>query len=134
MAAARSVRKIYDLSFSEIELNLTEGLLLSYVDAYGPTIQSQLADVMGLGSPSIVNLVDTLTERGLVSREPDPADRRVRRVVVTNAGHKLALRVAELDEILARRLRKGLTKADRARIAEMLAIVQRNLDGAMTEF
>ncbi|MFC4427668.1 MarR family winged helix-turn-helix transcriptional regulator [Deinococcus navajonensis] len=45
-----------------------------------------LAALSAITPASITNRLDTLTERGLISRETDPADARSRRVQLTAAG------------------------------------------------
>ena len=50
---------------------------------------SGLAEVLGLGLPNVTGLVDRLEERGLVERLRDPADRRVVRVHLTEAGSRI---------------------------------------------
>lgn len=46
-----------------------------------------LADSLGVSLPAMSRAVDGLVERRLVSREEDPADRRMKRVQLTAAGH-----------------------------------------------
>ena len=50
---------------------------------------SGLAEVLGMGLPNVTGLVDRLEERGLVERLRDPADRRVVRVHLTEAGGRI---------------------------------------------
>ena len=51
------------------------------------------ADVMMTSS-----VLRTLERRGLVTRSPDPADARVKRLAVTEAGHRLALETVAVVE------------------------------------
>src|SRR5689334_9183337 len=60
-----------------------------------PCSQQALGHRVGVDRSVMTYLVDDLTEAGLVVREPDPNDRRARRIVVTDAG---SARLAELDE------------------------------------
>ena len=48
----------------------------------------------------ITSIADTLEKHGLAAREPDPADRRVKRLVLTPAGADLKARLE--DELLSR--------------------------------
>ncbi|MHB8533675.1 MAG: MarR family winged helix-turn-helix transcriptional regulator [Solirubrobacteraceae bacterium] len=48
-----------------------------------------LADSLGISLAAMSRAVDGLFERGLVSREEDPSDRRMKRVRLTAAGHEV---------------------------------------------
>ena len=54
-----------------------------------PLSQSALADSLGVEGATMVAMVDRLVKAGLVKREPSTADRRIKRVVVTEAGYRL---------------------------------------------
>ena len=55
-----------------------------------PLPQQSLAALTGLDKSTMVATVDELERSGLVERRPDPADRRVRLVTVTDAGRAAA--------------------------------------------
>jgi DNA-binding MarR family transcriptional regulator len=48
--------------------------------AAGPSTQGQLAEMLAVSPATVVQIVDDLERRGLVSRERDPADRRAYRL------------------------------------------------------
>jgi DNA-binding MarR family transcriptional regulator len=52
----------------------------------GPLSLSSLADAVGVDAPYATLIVDNLEERGLVERQPDPADRRRKLVSLTREG------------------------------------------------
>jgi MarR family transcriptional regulator, organic hydroperoxide resistance regulator len=58
----------------------------------------EMARGIGCDPSYITALVDDLDERGLARREPSPADRRVKIIVLTDAGRTLA---AEIDATLS---------------------------------
>jgi DNA-binding MarR family transcriptional regulator len=76
--------------------------------------QAALAKAIGADKTRIIGVLDELQERGLIEREPDPADRRVRLLALTAAGRRLHaavqgdIRAAEED------LLSQVTAADRA--------------------
>jgi MarR family transcriptional regulator, organic hydroperoxide resistance regulator len=57
-----------------------------------------MARGIGCDPSYITALVDDLDERGLASREPSPDDRRVKIIVLTEAGRALA---SEIDRVLS---------------------------------
>ncbi|MBV8527833.1 MAG: MarR family transcriptional regulator [Candidatus Dormibacteraeota bacterium] len=65
-----------------------------------------VADVLSVGPSGATQLVDRLEQRGLVTRERDPEDRRVQRVLPTqrarDAGSSFATRLrTALDDVAA---------------------------------
>ncbi|WP_307872500.1 MarR family winged helix-turn-helix transcriptional regulator [Paractinoplanes ovalisporus] len=73
--------------------------VLATLDEFGPASQAQLSDHTRIYRSDLVAVLNELTERGQVSREPDPSDRRRNLVTITAAGHR---QLHRLDEILAR--------------------------------
>lgn len=51
--------------------------------------QAALASRIGADKTRLIPVLDSLQERALISREPDPDDRRVRLLALTDAGHSL---------------------------------------------
>lgn len=51
--------------------------------------QSALAEAIGADKTRIIATLDELQDRGYIERRPDPADRRVRLLAITDAGRKL---------------------------------------------
>lgn len=71
-----------------------------------PLAQQSLAASVGLDKTTMVATVDELEHAGLVARRPDPSDRRVRLVAVTEAGAATLGRAHDVvrrteDELLA---------------------------------
>ena len=54
-----------------------------------PLSQSELADRLAVEGATMVAMVDRLVKAGLVRREASTADRRIKRVVLTDAGYRL---------------------------------------------
>ena len=57
--------------------------------ARAPLSQSELADRLAVEGATMVAMVDRLVKAGLVIREPSTTDRRIKRVVLTEAGNLL---------------------------------------------
>jgi len=133
MATARAIRQAYDARFEDLGLNLSEASLLSFVAEAGPLTQSRLAERLGLGRAATGCVVDTLQERGLAERQPDPEDRRAWLVTVTAAGKELVEELATRDKVLRRELRAGISRAERQQLAELLIRLGGNLAAVLAE-
>ncbi|MBC6458898.1 MarR family transcriptional regulator [Actinomadura sp. HBU206391] len=62
-----------------------------------PATQLAIAQQLGVDRTVMTYLLDDLESAGLVERQPDPADRRARRIIATDKGHA---RLAELQQRL----------------------------------
>jgi DNA-binding MarR family transcriptional regulator len=98
------------------------GVLASLADV-GPAAQAVLADRIGIDRSDMVSLLDELEDLRMVSRRPDPADRRRNVVELTDVGVAALVEMdarilAADDELLA-----PLSVADRATLVRLLAQV-----------
>jgi DNA-binding MarR family transcriptional regulator len=72
-----------------------------------------MAEAIGYDKTRLISLLDGLQDRGLVSREPDPEDRRARVVRLTPAGTR-KLRAARADiRAMERRVLSDLSARER---------------------
>ncbi len=78
-----------DLSFTQIK-----ALCALELDGEERSVKA-LAESLGVSLPAMSRAVDGLFERGLVEREEDPADRRMKRVRLTSAGRKVPVALNE---------------------------------------
>jgi DNA-binding MarR family transcriptional regulator len=76
--------------------------------------QAALAKAIGADKTRIIGVLDELQERGLIEREPDPADRRVRLLALTPAGRRLHAAVQGEIRTAEEVLLSQVTAADRA--------------------
>ena len=131
MATARLIREAFDARLKPLDLNLTQASLLAYVAEFGATTQTRLADQMGTGRAAMGSVIDGLESRALVERHPDPDDRRVWQVDLTDAGRDLAAQVVSVDEVLRGELRHGIGREERQALSWVLTRLQHNLTAAL---
>lgn len=72
----------------EYELTPPQAFLLRYLDPDKPVAMNELAEALACDASNITGLVDRLETRGLLQRQQDSADRRVKMIVVTESGAK----------------------------------------------
>ena len=84
-----------------------------------PLAMKDLGQRMHCDPSFITSIADTLEKHGLAVREPDPADRRVKRLVLTPAGADLKARLE--NEVLSRTpWRQCLTREQRASLLALI--------------
>ena len=92
-----------------------------------PLSQSALADTLAVSRASMVQTIDRLVEAGLVKRESSASDRRLKRIVVTDAGTHLHSLMK--DEVAAvRRQMLDIVELEKlAQLTELLETLQEPL-------
>jgi len=86
---------------------------LIWIERLGDNVrQNALAEAIGIEGASLVRLIDELQSSGLVTREPDPSDRRANVVSLTPRGRDVVLEVNEDIQALRRQIFAGIAAAD----------------------
>lgn len=70
------------------DVSLTSASTISTLDRTGPLRLTELASIEGVAQPSMTALVTGLERSGYVERRPDPGDKRVVLVALTDAGRE----------------------------------------------
>jgi len=131
LAVARLSRRIrQQAAATGEELTASSQAALATIERLGPITLGELAAVEQVQPPSMTRIVARLEEWGYATRVVDPADRRVARAVITDAGRELLARSrTRKDAYLARRVAE-LSDADRALLARALPLLERLQDDA----
>jgi DNA-binding MarR family transcriptional regulator len=122
LSATRLARRLRQESSAG--LSPSQQSALAVIANHGPLTLGALADLERVAPPSITKVVSKLECDGLVTRTPDPADRRVCRVATSPAGEALleetrrrktawlTARISQLDAERQRRLADALDVLD----------------------
>jgi DNA-binding MarR family transcriptional regulator len=71
------------------EFDLSPQLAKAFQALKAPLSMGELAELLYCDASNVTGIVDRLESRGLVERTPDPNDRRVKRLVLTQQGRTL---------------------------------------------
>ena len=91
----------------ELDVSFTQLKALSVLESDGEERSVKaLAEALGVSLPAMSRAVDGLFERGFVGREEDAADRRMKRVGLTDAGRAVPqalndARLSALQELMS---------------------------------
>jgi MarR family transcriptional regulator for hemolysin len=123
---AKQLARAFDEVLTAAGGSTSTWLVLSALKADDHRTQGDLARTIGLSEPTLTYHVETLRRRGFVTRERDPGNRRVQRVVLTDAGEQLFLRLRRAAASFDGRLRAGLDDDDVAALRRLLAQLAEN--------
>ena len=119
-------RTLHALSASLADLNLSAAEInaLANLGDGGTLNVRQLSERTGTRASTLTGLLDRLENRGYVTRELDPADRRSFRLPLTEAGQAVATRVLTAIADLEREALSGLSGTQIAGYHAVLTALQ----------
>jgi len=103
-------------------------VVLNALDGSPARTQAALAQAIGADKTRIIATLDELQQAGLITREPDPADRRVRLLAITAAGRQVRAAAQTAIQANEERVLDRLPSADRRaflRAVELLSALPR---------
>ena len=122
LGAASSIHDFVESRLSTVGLSIPRlAALQRLVDAGGSLPLGQLADRLACVKSNVTQLVDRLEAEGLVTRSPDPEDKRSRLAIITDAGRRIHQDGAKIQRQVEEELFATLTVDDAARLQEIVA-------------
>jgi DNA-binding MarR family transcriptional regulator len=88
-----AARRRFLAAVADVDLHPAQAGALLQMEAGVGMPMHELAAVLGCDNSNVTGIVDRLEARGLVARRPYAQDRRVRHIVLTEAGVELCARV-----------------------------------------
>ena len=110
------------------DLNTFESILLAIVFKRGKCTKDKLGEITLFDGASIARALKKLEDRGFVSRQADPNNRRKKIVTITDAGLKLYGEVREAFQDSNDMIFKGITSEEQKELDSILMKVYKNLD------
>lgn len=89
-----------------------------------PPTQRELADLIGIESPTLARTLDALEGMNMIQREPCTVDRRIKRVLLTAEAREIASEIAAISKQLRNELFEGIADAE---IEQCQSVFQRVL-------
>ena len=84
-SVSKTFQKAFDLELrNKIGITITQSKVIFTLYLHSGLTQRELADKIGVESPTLVPIIDKMEEDGYVQRKFDPQDRRIKRVYTTS--------------------------------------------------
>ncbi|NLR99175.1 MarR family transcriptional regulator [Rhizobium sp. P38BS-XIX] len=129
---ARLIRSAFERRIVAAGLGLTAGeaRTLMQVAAINGSRQLDIASRMGLEPMTVSAFLDKLQARGLIERQPDPLDRRAKRIVLSEAADaKLKQIDKEVCEV-ERNATQGFDQEMQTQLHDTLCVFRSNLQNS----
>lgn len=115
--AARGLARRFDEALRPLDLTNRQFSLMMSLNRPQPPAMGDVAELLAMDRTTLTAALKPLERRGLVRVTRDPADKRSRRLALTDAGHALVLRALPIWKRHHGQLEKhfGVANADRLR-------------------
>jgi MarR family transcriptional regulator, transcriptional regulator for hemolysin len=129
---ARLIRSAFERQVADSGLGITPGeaRALSHVAANEGAHQAAIAERMGIEPMTLGTYIDRLEKLGLVTRTPDPQDRRAKQVCTTDAADAMIAAIRRESGQIYDLAQAGLDEAERAALTTALKLIRQNLTAA----
>lgn len=109
---SRLYRSRTERAFEQAGLGITSGeaRTLIYINQHPGLRQTALAERMSVEPMTLVASLDRLEAQNLVKREPDPTDRRAKRVLLTPLAEPLIARITAVAMVARAEILEGLSE------------------------
>ena len=107
--SARSLDRALDQALGAAGGSLSTWLVLRALGSGEHATQAELARAVGVRQPTLTHHLDSLERSGFVTRHRDAGDRRAQRVLLTEEGRRLFVRLRRVAAAFDGQLRAGLS-------------------------
>ncbi len=113
---------------NDINLTAEQYLVMDILWDEGILSQQAIADILQKDKNSVTKFIDSLENKGLVSRATDKVDRRVNNIVVSDKGQKLKERATEVAIETMNVILNDVTEEEMKVCLEVLNKIRKNME------
>jgi MarR family transcriptional regulator for hemolysin len=124
---ARLLRRRFDQRARAMGLTRAQWSVLSHLYRNDGINQAGLADLMEIEPITVGRQFDRMEEAGWISRQPDPSDRRVRRIYMTPKAQGVLDQMRGLSRDIYAEALDGIAPEAREQLMASLAQIRNNL-------
>ena len=124
---SRLLRTTFDRRAKSIGLTRSQWWVLTHLYRRDGLVQAELAEILEIERPTLGRLLDRLEAKGWLRREPDPDDRRVKRVYLTDEVEPAMQSLRRIAADLRQQSLEGLNEKERERLVDILIHMKTNL-------
>jgi MarR family transcriptional regulator for hemolysin len=129
---AKTVSRVFDDALAEAGGSLPIWLILISLKSGQAGNQRELAEAVGIQGATLTYHLNAMETDGLITRQRDPANRRIHQVRLTDNGEVLFQRLAAAAVTHDRRLRTNLSAADVTALEDLLDRLRDNVTRSST--
>jgi MarR family transcriptional regulator for hemolysin len=121
------MRTEFDRQVGALGVTRAQWMVLARLNRRPGCSQTELAEMMEVERATAGRLLDRLEENGLVRREPDPIDRRIRRVFPTKAAAAAQAKIRAVADTIVADATIDLSEDQRETLMDLMTMVRGRL-------
>mgnify|MGYP000856641558 CR=1 FL=1 len=130
----RSARQTINEDLRPLNLSSAEGNILLHLWMHGQAMtQEQLTGQLDISKPAVSRALDSLEGKGFVTRQPDPLDRRQRRLELTGQAREIGPAVEQSYNRLYARALQGITPQELDTFIQLFARMSENFNRTLPQ-
>lgn len=121
-------QKVFDYELNKnVGLGLAQSKVIYALYTQPGLTQRELADKIGIETPTLVSIIDKLEKEKLVKREIDKTDRRIKRIVTTSKADKIVDFMIHLAIRIKKISTKNISEKDLKKTLDITKHISQNL-------
>jgi DNA-binding MarR family transcriptional regulator len=103
--------------------------VIKIIDRKQPCTAIDIASFLGRDKAQVTRLINTLIDQELISKAPNPNDKRSQYLLTTERGVAVVEELNRMDECIVQRMTKGLQPSERAEFQRLARLMAGNFQG-----
>lgn len=130
---SRMRRTFFDQALRPLGITRSQWWALGNISRHAEEgmIQTELARILDVGKVSVGGLIDRLEATGLVYRQPDKVDRRVKRIFITPKGYEILDHIGKVGDKLDSILCADIDNAELEIATDVIRRIKANVREAL---
>lgn len=128
---AKRIKYLADDNLIKHKITLEQVKILGFLESQGESVtiyQKDIETEFGIRRSSVTNILQNIEKNGLIKREGDPADARVKKVMLTEEGKKLSRLLKDYIVNLEAVIVDGMTTEEKEQFLSYLKQSLQNID------
>lgn len=123
----RKLRALFDARVKERGLTLSRARALFALSKRDGLNQRELAEELGIETPTIVRLLDGMEKQGFIERRIEASDRRAKQIHMTERGRGIADEIDKLACEIRQQVLDGVDAKDKATALQVVSMMAGNI-------
>ena len=123
----RKLRALFDARVKERGLTLSRARALFALSRRDGLNQRELAEELGIETPTIVRLLDGMEKQGFIERRVEVSDRRAKQIHMTERGRGIADEIDKLACEIRQQVLDGVDATDKATALQVVSMMAGNI-------
>ena len=134
-SASKAFQKAFDLELRDkIGITITQSKVIFALYMFSGLTQREIADKIGIETPSLVPIIDKMEKDGYVKRKLDPKDRRLKRIYTTPKTDALWDSMMECASQIRKASLKEVSEQEAKSALETIKKISENLSVYISDF